>query len=113
MCLQFAYHNDYSYCPLSLRRRACYLSSSFPPTLDSLTKYIPKHDAWTGLVANANVGGENVHRGALLGAVLGARAGVDRLPSRLVDGLYHKTELEKEIDDFVEAVMKPHNEGVA
>ena len=85
---------------------ACYLSASIPPTLDSLSKYIPKRDAWTGLVANANVGGENVHRGSIMGAVLGARAGYDRLPSQLVEGLYDKNDLKKEIDEFVHAVMQ-------
>lgn len=85
---------------------ACYLSSSFPPTLDSLAKYIPKRDAWTGLIANANVGGENVHRGSILGAVLGARAGYDRLPPRLASGLYEKDDLDKEIDEFVNAILR-------
>jgi ADP-ribosylglycohydrolase len=56
-------------------------------------------------VANANVGGENVHRGSILGAILGARAGYDRLPPRLVDGLYDKANLAKEIDDFIQVVM--------
>merc|ERR1712151_272822 len=47
---------------------ACYLDQSFPPTLDMILKYDKEKDVWTGLVANANVGGENVHRGAILGA---------------------------------------------
>ena len=38
---------------------ACYLSQSVPPTLDMLCKYSQP----------------NVHRGAVLGAVLGARVG--------------------------------------
>lgn len=41
-----------------------------------------------------------------MGAVLGARAGLDRLPPQLVDGLYDKKDLEKEIDEFVDAVMR-------
>jgi ADP-ribosylglycohydrolase len=71
-----------------------------------MAKYMPHGDAWTGLVANANVGGENVHRGALLGSFLGARAGLERLPSKMIDGLYNKAELEKEIDAFVKAVLR-------
>jgi ADP-ribosylglycohydrolase len=74
--------------------------------LDTIAKYIPKQDAWTGLVANANVGGENVHRGSILGAILGARAGYNRLPSRLENGLYDKASLAKEIDEFIEVVRK-------
>ena len=84
---------------------ACYLDQSFPPALDMLAKYIPVGDAWTGLLANANVGGENVHRGSVIGAVLGARAGMENMPSQLRDGLYHHQELEKEINDFVKVVL--------
>lgn len=80
------------------------MSSSFPPTLDSLAKYLPKRDVWTGLIANANVGGENVHRGSLLGAILGSRAGYDRLPLQLEKGLYEQEQLEKEVDEFVKVV---------
>lgn len=58
------------------------------------------------MVANANVGGENVHRGSILGAVLGSRAGVERLPSKMIDGLHDKQDLEKEIDDFVQVVTR-------
>ena len=47
-------------------------------------------DVWTALLANANVGGENVHRGCVLGALLGAHSGVERLPPQLVDGLADK-----------------------
>ena len=41
---------------------ACYLSGSLPGLLDMIAKYRNKN-AWDGLVSNANVGGENVHRG--------------------------------------------------
>mmetsp|Transcript_216 Transcript_216/g.539 ORF Transcript_216/g.539 Transcript_216/m.539 type:complete len:82 (+) Transcript_216:1416-1661(+) len=75
-----------------------------------MAKYTSKeNDAWTGLVANANVGGENVHRGAVLGAVLGARAGYERLPSKMINGLYNHESIAKEIDEFVNAVMKDGN----
>jgi len=47
-----------------------------------------------------------VHRGSILGAVLGARAGYDRLPPQLVDGLYDKKDLNKEIDEFVKVVTR-------
>ena len=57
-------------------------------------------------LANANVGGENVHRGAILGAILGAYAGDEQLSKEMKDGLYEKEAIEKEIDDFVRSVMK-------
>lgn len=58
------------------------------------------------MLANANVGGENVHRGAVLGAILGARAGDESLPRELKDGLYDKDEIGREIDAFVESVLQ-------
>ena len=92
---------------------ACYLSSSLPGLVDMVAKYSPPTDdvdsagdrVWQGLLANANVGGENVHRASVMGAILGARAGFDRLPSKLVEGLYPRSILEAEIDDFVRAIM--------
>ena len=61
--------------------------------------------AWKGLLANANAGGENVHRGATLGAALGAATGVDALDPNLVSGLAARAELAVEIDAFVTAVI--------
>ena len=96
---------------------ACYLSSSLPGLVDMIAKYRPDSSrnakkninsgemVWKGLLANANIGGENVHRGSVLGAVLGARAGVDLLPAHMINGLYPQTELAQEIDDFVHAVL--------
>lgn len=98
--------------PQSNRRdqmSACYLSQSLPPTLDMLSKYSQQSDGaglWKALIANANIGGENVHRGAVLGAILGARVGDQHLPEELKSGLYQKELLEKEIDSFVNAVMQ-------
>jgi ADP-ribosyl-[dinitrogen reductase] hydrolase len=60
---------------------------------------------WKALLANANVGGENVHRGAVLGAILGARAGNEQLPLEMIDGLHDSDALRKEIDAFIESVL--------
>eukprot|EP00536_Pseudo-nitzschia_multiseries_P009623 jgi/Psemu1/201173/e_gw1.273.34.1 len=93
---------------------ACYLGSSLPGVVDFVAKYAPDGNdndnnggdrVWQGLLANANVGGENVHKGSVLGAILGARGGFDRLPTRLVAGLVPREDLEKDIDDFVRAVL--------
>jgi ADP-ribosyl-[dinitrogen reductase] hydrolase len=64
---------------------------------------------WQALLANANIGGENVHRGAILGVILGARAGDEQLPSGMKGGLYDKNLLRKEIDAFVESIMRAPN----
>lgn len=87
---------------------ACYLSQSLPGLLDMTAKYgkFSSNDGvWRALVANANVGGENVHRGSIMGAILGARSGASHLPPQLVQGLYARDELEGEINDFVAAVL--------
>eukprot|EP00535_Pseudo-nitzschia_heimii_P006336 CAMPEP_0197189216 /NCGR_PEP_ID=MMETSP1423-20130617/19373_1 /TAXON_ID=476441 /ORGANISM="Pseudo-nitzschia heimii, Strain UNC1101" /LENGTH=394 /DNA_ID=CAMNT_0042641271 /DNA_START=344 /DNA_END=1528 /DNA_ORIENTATION=+ len=90
---------------------ACYLGQSLPGLVDMVAKYSDGSSnraggerVWEGLLANANVGGENVHRGSIMGAVLGARAS-DPLPAKLIDGLYAKDDLEREIDAFVKAVL--------
>ena len=87
---------------------ACYLSQSLPGLVDMMAKYgtLPSENrVWQGLLANANVGGENVHRGSVMGAILGARVGASKLPTKLVNGLYPHDQLAKEIDDFVGVVM--------
>lgn len=95
---------------------ACYLGSSLPGLIDMVAKYshAPNESrnsggnsgerVWEALLANANVGGENVHRGSVMGAVLGARSSDVPLP-KLVDGLYATEELEREIEAFVRAVL--------
>lgn len=100
---------------------ACYLDSAMPALLDSVAKYIPDTyvvndndkktktvSVWKALLSNANAGGENVHRGSCLGAVLGARAGMEGLAGtpELVAGLHDREALAQEIDEFVAAVMK-------
>jgi ADP-ribosyl-[dinitrogen reductase] hydrolase len=70
---------------------ACYIADAFPASLYLAWKYADDFEA--GVVANANVGGDNCHRGAVLGAMLGAAAGWDRIPSRFVNGLHAITAL--------------------
>jgi ADP-ribosyl-[dinitrogen reductase] hydrolase len=47
------------------------------------------------------VGGDNCHRGAVLGAILGASLGVDNIPKRWINGLTAHDILEKEIEQFI------------
>ena len=56
-----------------------------------------------GVLRNANRGGENVHSGCVIGALLGAQSGAAGLPPRLVDGLKDSAALKQEIDAFVTA----------
>ncbi len=48
---------------------ACYISDSWPAVLYLAYKY--RDHPRAGLLANANVGGDNVHRGAVLGVLFG------------------------------------------
>lgn len=65
----------------------CYVEDSVPSVLYLALKY---HDEpGKGLIANTNLGGDNVHRGAVLGALLGAANGLEAFPSRWVKGLRH------------------------
>ena len=87
---------------------SCYLEQSLPSTLDMLAQFAPgaQHDAWPALLANANSGGENVHRGAILGCAMGAAAGDAALPAEMKTGLAAHAELKQEIDAFVASVVR-------
>jgi ADP-ribosylglycohydrolase len=62
---------------------ACYLKDSFPASLFLAWKYAD--DLESALVANANLGGDNCHRGIVVGALVGA--GGAPVPDRWVQGL--------------------------
>jgi ADP-ribosylglycohydrolase len=49
---------------------ACYLGEAFPASLFLAWKYAD--DLESALIANANLGGDNCHRGVVTGALLGA-----------------------------------------
>jgi len=66
---------------------ACYVEDSVPSVLYLALKYHDRSEQ--GLVANTNLGGDNVHRGAVLGSLLGAANGLEAFPSRWVKGLRH------------------------
>jgi len=73
---------------------ACYISDSWPSVLYLAYKYAEKPEA--GLFANANLGGDNVHRGTVLGAILGLANGYS--PNVLYGELRDKEMLEQEIN---------------
>ena len=57
---------------------ACYIEHSFPAVLYLAARYSDDFEA--ALVANTNVGGDNCHRGAVLGAIIGASLGYGAIP---------------------------------
>ena len=75
---------------------ACYIPNAFLASLYLAWKYADDFEA--GVIANTNVGGENCHRGAVIGALLGGAAGVDSLPTRFVEGIQDGTALHLRID---------------
>ena len=54
--------------------KACYISGSWPGILFLACKYL--QDPMAGLRSNTNLGGDNVHRGSVLGFILGLATGV-------------------------------------
>lgn len=59
------------------------------------------------LLANTNVGGENVARGQTLGALIGCAFGASRIPAHLKEGLVDSANIAREIDAFVDVISKP------
>lgn len=81
---------------------ACYIDSSFPAMLFFAYKYYD--DPRKAMLAGANAGGENVNRNALLGAVMGAAHGFDRIDKSLVVGLGDYEGIEKDVDAFLKSL---------
>jgi ADP-ribosyl-[dinitrogen reductase] hydrolase len=50
----------------------CYITDAFPASLYLVRKFV--NDFESSIIANASVGGDNCHRGAVVGALLGAGA---------------------------------------
>jgi len=78
---------------------ACYIDQSLPAVLYLAARY--PDDIEAALIANANTGGDNCHRGAILGAILGAALGFQAIPERWVQELSARDRLQQEIDTFV------------
>lgn len=79
---------------------ACYISDSLPSILYLGAKY-SQYGIIKGLLANANVGGDNCHRGAALGALLGAALGYKSIDPVWINGLVDEPVLSVEINKFI------------
>jgi ADP-ribosylglycohydrolase len=77
----------------------CYVDQSFPSVLYLAARY--SNDFEGALVGNTNVGGDNCHRGAVLGCVLGAALGFEAIPKRWINGLTAHDEIQEEIEQFI------------
>lgn len=58
------------------------------------------------LLASTNAGGENVARGATLGALFGAAEGMAGIPKHLIDGLHDRADIETSIEAFLAIIAK-------
>jgi hypothetical protein len=82
---------------------ACYISDSWPSVLYLAYKY---HDNLErALLVNTNAGGDNVHRGSVLGTLVGLSTGftLDKFFRRLVD----REAIDKEIMTLLEKPSLP------
>ncbi len=77
---------------------ACYPEHGVPLLLCLLQRNYA--DSRAVLLANANAGGDNVHRGMILGLLAGAAANTE-MPYALKSGLLAYDEIKNEIKDFV------------
>ena len=75
---------------------ACYPEHGLPLLLYFIRKY--KFDIEKSLLANANAGGDNVHRGMVIGMIAGAAN--DKIPDHLIKQLIAYKQLKEEINAF-------------
>ncbi len=77
---------------------ACYISDSWPSVCYLAAKY--HNTPGKALIVNTNLGGENAHRGSVLGTLVGAASG--EIPPDLIDQLAHVQEINALIETFLE-----------
>jgi len=83
---------------------ACYITDSWPSVCYLAARYW--HTPAKGLLVNSNLGGENAHRGAVLGTLLGAASNSNNTNpedppfNELFDQLLHRDELQSEITEW-------------
>jgi ADP-ribosylglycohydrolase len=78
---------------------ACYIAEAFPASLYLAWKYAD--DFENAVISNTNVGGDNCHRGAVIGALVGGAVGLSTIPPRYVDQIDDATRLRSQIDSIV------------
>ena len=77
---------------------ACYVEDAVPAVIYLAYKYAENPER--GLVVNTNLGGDNAHRGAILGALLGAANGLESFPERWVAELEDSEALRQHTSDM-------------
>ncbi|MEE8589344.1 MAG: ADP-ribosylglycohydrolase family protein [Sulfurimonadaceae bacterium] len=82
----------------TLLSNACYTEHGIPLLLYLSVKY--HLDLKSSLLANVNAGGDNVHRGMIMGLLLGAAS--NTIDESLKRGLVDYEEINQEIEDFIQ-----------
>jgi len=77
---------------------ACYITDSWPSLLYLAFKYVDNPKA--GLIANANLGGDNVHRGSVLGVILGLASG------RMMDAFFMELKDRQTIEAEINGLLR-------
>jgi ADP-ribosyl-[dinitrogen reductase] hydrolase len=90
---------------------ACYIADAFPASLYLAWKYAG--DFESGVIANANVGGDNCHRGAVVGALLGAAVGESGIPPRFIGELHGTGLLRAQIESLAATNATAAQSGIA
>ena len=90
---------------------ACYIADAFPASLYLAWKYAG--DFESGVIANANVGGDNCHRGAVVGALLGAAVGESGIPPRFIGELHGTGPLRAQIESLAATNATAAQSGTA
>ncbi len=78
---------------------ACYINDAFSASLYLAWKYANDFEA--GVIANTNVGGDNCHRGAVVGALLGGAKGLSRIDLKFQTDIYDTARLHTQIDQLL------------
>ena len=78
---------------------ACYIAEAFPASLYLAWKYAEDFEA--GVIANANLGGDNCHRGAVIGSLIGCAVGVSRMPQRYIGQIDDAARLKDQIGSLI------------
>ena len=83
--------------------RACYISDSWPVVLYLAYKY--QSEPWQALKVNTNLGGDNVHRGSVLGIILGLQS--NTVANNFFDQLLSHSAIGQEIEALISMATAP------
>lgn len=87
---------------------ACYITDSWPSVCYLAAKYC--ENPADALLANTNLGGENAHRGSVLGTIVGAASAAQNQVQ--FDQLLHSETIDAEIQEFIVAFGKNRIETI-